>query len=146
MHRPNRPAILACVLSAVLWPSGFAAAQEEMPQEETSNPYGQAAPGTFIGLQELDEDALLIEQFGLKVGELEEMRIITSDGETIGEVDEILLNAEGRIVAVSAEMGGFLDIGDREVVLGLEQLTRDGNRLRVDMTARDIEALPTWQD
>jgi sporulation protein YlmC with PRC-barrel domain len=121
-------------------------AQDDTPQEETTNPYGQAAPGTFIGLQELEEEALLIEQFGLTVGELEEMRIITSDGETIGEVDEILLNAEGRIVAVSAEIGGFLDIGDREVVLGLEQLSRDGNRLRVDMTARDIEDLPTWQD
>lgn len=131
--------------AGLLLPLASAAAQQEGPTQG-EGATAQAAPGTFVGLQELSEDALLVEQFGRTVDEIEDMSILTSGGERIGEVDELLLNGEGRIVAVSVEVGGFLGVGDREVVLGLDQLTPEGDAFRVDMTRSEIEGLPSWDD
>jgi hypothetical protein len=139
------PAAIAAAL--LLGSPTFAAAQQEPQQEPAAEqPPVAAVPGTYVGLQELDEDALLIERFGLTVGQIEDMPIVTAGDERVGEVDELLLNAEGRIVAVSAEVGGFLGIGDREVVLGLDQLEHEANVFRIDMTREQIEALPTWEE
>ncbi|MCK0150439.1 PRC-barrel domain-containing protein [Marivita sp. S6314] len=46
----------------------------------------------------------------------------------IGEIEDIVLNKSGQMVGIVAEIGGFLDIGDKHVVLSVE----DVNLVAVD--------------
>jgi sporulation protein YlmC with PRC-barrel domain len=95
---------------------------------------------------EVEDESLMVEAYGITVDDLEDMDIIGASGEEIGEVEEVLMTPDGQITAVSAEVGGFLGIGDKEVVVELDQLTHDGDQLRMDMTEEEVEALPAWDD
>ena len=70
-------------------------------------------------LLEVEDEAMMVEPFGVSVDEFEDTDILGADGSKIGEVDEVLMTPEGEITAVSAEVGGFLGVGDKEVVLEL---------------------------
>ncbi|WP_299822105.1 PRC-barrel domain-containing protein [uncultured Jannaschia sp.] len=101
---------------------------------------------TVPPLVEVEDESMIVESFGINVDDFEDTDIVDASGDVIGEVDEVLMDAEGRIVAVSAEVGGFLGIGDKEVVIELGMLVADGDRLRIDMTEEQVEALPAWDD
>ncbi|MEM7642424.1 MAG: PRC-barrel domain-containing protein [Pseudomonadota bacterium] len=48
---------------------------------------------------------------------------VNSDGvNQIGEIEDIVLNESGQMVGIVAEIGGFLDIGDKHVVVPVEDL------------------------
>ena len=49
-------------------------------------------------------------------------------------------------VAVAAEVGGFLGMGEKDVVIGLDQLSQDGDHLKINMTKEQIGALPDFDD
>lgn len=78
--------------------------------------------------------------------EVEGAEIHGLGGERIGEIEEVLMNPAGEIVAFTVEVGGFLGIGDREVIIDLAQLQREGGRFFVTLTREQIEALPEWDD
>lgn len=108
-----------------------------------------AAPAfaqTVTPLVEVEDESMMVDVFGVDVDTLEDTDIVDASGETIGEVDEVLMDDEGLIVAVSAEVGGFLGLGDKEVVIDLGMLTQSGDKLAVDMTEEQVESLPAWDD
>lgn len=105
-----------------------------------------AAAQTAPQLMEVEDESMIVDPFGIDVDGFEDTDIVDASGDVIGEVDEVLMDAEGRIVAVSAEVGGFLGVGDKEVVIDLRMLVADGDRLRIDMTEDQVEALPAWDD
>lgn len=47
---------------------------------------------------------------------------IDDDHNAIGEVEDILFDNRGRMVGIVAEIGGFLDIGDKHVVISTDEL------------------------
>jgi sporulation protein YlmC with PRC-barrel domain len=91
----------------------------------------------------LDQDQI-VTPFNVTVGELEGADIYSAGGEEIGDVEDVLMNADGKIVALSAEIGGFAGIGEREVLIGLDALVWDGDRVIARMTEDQFGALPTW--
>jgi len=95
---------------------------------------------------EVEDESLMVEAYGITVDDLEDMDIMGASGEEIGEVEEVLMTPDGQITAVTAEVGGFLGIGDKEVVVELDQLTQNGDHLQMDMTEEEVEALPAWDD
>ncbi|MGV0877680.1 PRC-barrel domain-containing protein [Martelella sp. FLE1502] len=40
----------------------------------------------------------------------------------IGEIEDVILNREGKMIGIVAEVGGFLDIGDKHVMLPVEDV------------------------
>ena len=93
-----------------------------------------------------DDDAMTYE--GRWVEQLEDMDVVRN-GETIGEIEEVLANADDRIVAVVVEYDrGFLDLNEREVILPIDQLQFDDNAGEASVTLSDaeLEALPVWDD
>ena len=40
----------------------------------------------------------------------------------IGEIEDVILNKNGQLVGVVAEVGGFMDIGDKHVMLPLDEI------------------------
>ena len=97
-------------------------------------------------LLEVENESMMVEPFGISVDDFEDTDILGPDGSRIGEVDEVLMTPEGEITAVSAEVGGFLGVGDKEVILELSHLTQAADGLTVDMTKEQVEALPAWDD
>lgn len=99
-----------------------------------------------MGLHEAEDDDMIVQPLNVTVDDLEDMDIYTPSDEEVGEIEEVLVDASGQPVAVSADVGGFLGLGDRQVVIGLDQLTKTGDRLTVAMTKEQIEALPEFDD
>lgn len=97
-------------------------------------------------LRELDE--LPVPRLGITAGKLQRMDIVGADGDEIGEVEEVLVDRDGRVVAIVAEFEGFLGIGEHEVVVWLDQLAiqDDGDKLVTTMTQEQFENLPKWDD
>lgn len=78
--------------------------------------------------------------------DIEEIDIVTADGEDLGEVENVLVDATGTPVAVSVEVGGFLGVGDDDRIIPMDRLTyQDGNYL-ITITREEVETLPEWED
>lgn len=108
----------------------------------------QATTGAaaVTGLHEAEDDAMMVQPFNLSVDRIEDMDLHASNGDEIGEVEEVLLDGSGQPVAVSADVGGFLGMGDKTVVMGLDQIRYESDRLVTGMSKEQIEALPEWDD
>ena len=78
------------------------------------------------------------------VDDVEDMTIYGAGGEEVGEVDAVLVDGSGQAVAIAADVGGFLGMGERDVVIGLDRLSRNQDRLTVTMSKEEIEALPEF--
>jgi sporulation protein YlmC with PRC-barrel domain len=70
-------------------------------------------------------------------------------GETIGDVNEVLLDSNGKVNAVVVGVGGFLGMGEREVAIafGALHMTRsdDGRTMiMIDATKDTLKAAPVW--
>jgi sporulation protein YlmC with PRC-barrel domain len=98
------------------------------------------------GLIEIESDSQMVSEFNLTVEQLEDMNILDAAGETIGEVEEVLGTDDGTPTAFSAEVGGFLGVGDTDVVIPFDQVTLNDDNLQVDMTQEQVEALDRWED
>ncbi len=106
-----------------------------------------AADGMSVkALRELDDDNTTAMWSGLTVDQIEDMDIVNAEGDTIGDIEEVLADADGKIVAVTAEVGGFLGLGEKEVVVSLEHLELQGDRFMTGLTADQLEASPRWDD
>jgi sporulation protein YlmC with PRC-barrel domain len=97
-------------------------------------------------LEEAEDDDLVVQPFGLTVDDIDDMDVMNADGEEIGEIEEVLLDASGQPVAVSVEVDDFLGIDDREVVFGLDQLQLTGDDFVTSVDRATVEALPEWDD
>ncbi|MFD1913028.1 PRC-barrel domain-containing protein [Halodurantibacterium flavum] len=75
--------------------------------------------------------------------------IYGSDDQNISTVSDLVLDAEGAVVAVIADVGGFLGFGARSVTVPYEELQifRSGQndiRVYLPMTQEELEALPEY--
>jgi sporulation protein YlmC with PRC-barrel domain len=119
----------AALLAAVCAALGVAA----MTQPATAADY----------IKVLDADRV-VQPFNVTVGELESADIYAANGEEIGDVEDVLMTADGEIVGLSAEVGGFVGVGEKEVAFALDALVWDGERVIVNMTEEQIGSLPDW--
>jgi sporulation protein YlmC with PRC-barrel domain len=74
--------------------------------------------------------------------------------ERIGDINELILDKDGKIAAVVVGVGGFLGIGEREVALDFKSLrferdtsamTESGaNVIKVNATKDQLKGAPAW--
>lgn len=75
--------------------------------------------------------------------------IRSADDEDVGEVNDVVLSGEGRIEGVLVDVGGFLGIDEKQVMLSWSELElrRDENEdisIRVGLDQSAIEAMPEY--
>lgn len=104
----------------------------------------QAPSAAAPALIEVDDDSQQVTPLGITVEQLDGLDVVTPTGERIGEVEEVLADATGKIVAVVVEYGGFLGVGDKDAVFQLDSLKLENNKLVTPMTKQQLEALPDW--
>jgi len=98
------------------------------------------------GWTEVDDDGMLVEPLGLTVDDLEDADLYGPTGERIGEVDDVLRGDDGSSMAVSLDVGGFLGIGEKNVIIPLEDLSLVDEGVSTGMTKDELETLPEYDD
>ena len=98
------------------------------------------------GVHKAEDKSVMVMPYNVTIDDLEDMDIYGPDGKEIGEVDSVLVDAAAKPVAITAEVGGFLGLGEKDVIIGLDQLTKEGDHLNVNMTKEQIAALPDFDD
>ena len=105
--------------------------------------FAQTVPS---GLHKAEDKTVMVQPLNVTIDQLEDMEIYGPNGEEIGDIDDVLVDASAQPVALSADVGGFLGMGEKDVVIGLDQVTQDGDHLKVTMTKDQIKALPAFED
>lgn len=77
--------------------------------------------------------------------QLQNAEIYGENGEEIGSVESIFVE-DNQIVAVTAEIGGFVDIGDRHVVVPFEQLSWAEDGFTVPLTEANVDDYDAWAE
>jgi sporulation protein YlmC with PRC-barrel domain len=75
----------------------------------------------------------------LSAEELEDMRVYSASGDRIGEVDDVMIGPGDQTFLV-VTYGGFLGIGERQVMLPLSRMNMQDDRLVVDMSTEELRA------
>jgi sporulation protein YlmC with PRC-barrel domain len=79
------------------------------------------------------------------VDELDGMTVFNARGERLGEVDEVVADANGRHYVV-IEQGGFLGIGDDEVAFPIERFWLKGDALVIrNVSENDLDAMDDYR-
>lgn len=98
------------------------------------------------GYVEVDDDAFVVEAFGMTADDIDDMDLYGPGDEQIGEIEEVLVNASGEVVGFSVESEGFLGIGGEDVIVGVDQVELVGDRFLTSLTEDQLEQLPRWED
>ncbi|QQP88513.1 PRC-barrel domain-containing protein [Skermanella sp. TT6] len=71
---------------------------------------------------------------------------VTANDENVGEIENLLIGADGQVEAAIIEWGGFLGIGSRTAAVPWSELRLNeaGDRVVIDMTRDEMEALPAY--
>jgi sporulation protein YlmC with PRC-barrel domain len=75
-------------------------------------------------------------------------RVYDASGNDIGEVNDIILSADGKLAATILGVGGFLGIGEKDVAVpvGAVKIVKDGDtaRLQIAATKEQLQAAPGY--
>lgn len=93
-------------------------AQPAQPQDPVAPQPQMAAPAQL----DLQGGFVIRQQPGQVLGSnLMDAEVVTINDESLGSVNDVLLDEQGRVAAIVVGVGGFLGIGQKEVGIPLEQ-------------------------
>ena len=61
---------------------------------------------------------------GNKIDDIEGTAVRDANGESVGEVDEVVMGKSDKVLYFVTDVGGFLGLGEREVVIPASEFTR----------------------
>jgi len=66
--------------------------------------------------------------------------------ESIGTVDALLISPDGKVAGIILDVGGFLGVGARQVVVRMDQLSMVGKDVHLNQGSKEsLQALPPYQ-
>ena len=72
--------------------------------------------------------------------------VVNEANETVGKVDELLIGADGKTPYAVLSVGGFLDLGDRLVVVPYDSLKMAANKIMLPGATKDaLKMLPEYK-
>ena len=90
---------------------------------------------------------VMVPPFNLSSTELEDMNLLSDTGEEIGEIEKVLVDENGQPAAVTAEIGGYLGVGQKIVVIDLDRLQLRGDDepdLATTYTKEELQGMQAW--
>jgi len=83
-----------------------------------------------------------------RTGMLDDEDVYGANNEKIGEIDDFVLNADGSVNAVIMEVGGFLGVGEKDVLVRWQalQFAMEGDDMRVTAPSLTRETLTAAPD
>ncbi len=122
------------------------AADVEQATEETASDVAEATDvsANYEGYETVAHETLTAE-------ELTGVRVYDASEEWIGEIDEVVLSSDGSVDGAVIGVGGFLGLGEKDVLIDFEKMTlmksEDGDSFMavVDATKETLEQMPTYE-
>ena len=132
---------MLAVASAFALMTGTAAMAQTAP--------GTAAPGTAPVMPAAPAEVMPGSVMGqMTADQLIGRDVVDASGASVGEVNDLMLGADGKMTSIMVDVGGFLGIGTRTVALDAASLTAqagDDGDLVTSMSKEQIEALPAYE-
>lgn len=77
-------------------------------------------------------------------------KVVNNAGETVGDINEIVLDGAGKATAAVIGVGGFLGMGEHEVAVNFDSLkvarAADGRAtVTLNVTKESLKAAPQWK-
>ena len=77
-------------------------------------------------------------------------KVTNPAGEAISDINDVLLDKDGKVAAIVIGVGGFLGMGERNAAVSFSalQLARDSNDnpiVRVSATKEQLKGAPEWR-
>jgi len=95
---------------------------------------------------EIEDDDTMVDALSMTVGDLDDMTLYDATGESIGELDDILMDAGTGEMAASLDVGGFLGMGEKDVLIAIDELSASDDGVMTSLTREQLEALPEYED
>lgn len=148
---PRTYGLVATAASALL-AVGLAACTEPRTRAETGRleRQGTVSPTTTstalaaTDLRPVQDKTLVVQPFNMTIDKIHRMDVVGANGEQIGDIENVLVDRSGRVVAMTVAKGGVLGLGAREHVVPLGDFRLEGNRFRTNLRSDQIERLPTY--
>ena len=120
----------------------MAGAQQAAAQAQTSGTATSSTSATV--LVPIEKDDVPVNALNLMVNQVEDLDVIGADGNAIGEGEDVRGDQNGQPQAIVVEVGGFLGVGEKNVILMLNDVSLDMGKLRTKLTKEQIETLPEY--
>ncbi len=123
----------------------------KMPSPSTAPPEKAAPPGTNASPGSTSSPQWHSHQSGeLRASKLIGTSVKNAAGETIGEINEVVLGSDGRVAAVVIGVGGFLGIGEHQVAVEFDSLhlsygADQPATATLNATKQSLKAAPEWK-
>lgn len=86
---------------------------------------------------------------GVHVSDVMGADVSAAGDEDVGSVDDLIIDDNGQIVAIVVGVGGFLGMGQKDVAIGWDDVTRSGDsddvELRIDSTREELRDAPEFE-
>lgn len=140
----------ATLVSLTLVASPFVMAQTQ-PAPSTTPPPAASPPKTTTAPGGAMQPSWYSHQSGeMRASKLIGTAVKNQAGETVGDINELVLTKDGQIAAAVIGVGGFLGIGEREVAVSFQSLSlaqdEKKNTVVTLNTTRDaLKSAPQWE-
>lgn len=151
MNKLHSFVLCALVTPALALSSGVALAEKAADQEydqQQQSTQGDQQTGTQSPLEnQRYMDAAPTD--GMQASNLIGAEVTTTGDEEVGNVSDLIIDRDGKVVAVVVSVGGFLGMGEKDVAIGWDEVSRSGTsderELRIDMTRDDLNSAPEFE-
>ncbi len=76
-------------------------------------------------------------------------KVRTTIDKDVGSVKDLIIDENGQIVAIVVGVGGFLAMGEKDVAIGWDHVTKSGTadeqELQIDVTREDLRSAPEFE-
>ncbi len=83
------------------------------------------------------------------VGNLWNKSVYNAAGKSIGDLNDVLIDKDGKVAALVVGVGGFLGLGEKNVAVDFDQIKQSGgisgNRIVVGLSEQDLRNAPAFQ-
>lgn len=73
----------------------------------------------------------------------------TTGDEKVGSISDLIIDEDGKVAAVLVGVGGFLGMGEKEVAISWDKVTKSGTgdkqELRIDQTRESLQNAPEFE-
>ena len=84
----------------------------------------------------------------ISASELPDETVVSQANESVGDVNDIILDSNGKVASVIVGVGGFLGIGEKDVALSFDQLAFANNDndlvVTTNATKESLQAAPEY--
>lgn len=143
--------LTASTLALAIAAPAFAASGTAQEGEIIMDEKWDFAITDFELLKSEPEGYKVVDAGTMTANEVVGLRVYDANQEWVGEIDNLVVTPTGDIVAAVVGVGGYLGIGEKDVVVNYDSLMltenmEDGSlRIYADVTKEGLEELPAYE-